>query len=812
MIWLPRTAILLLAVALSGNPGMTGPVPGTIFVAFGFLLILTSYVLYRYGWPFRRATWTSLLLGLVSVLSSLHSPAPYLTILGLASLAGFIAVVAGLETSIRSREQWRETAGLAVLLAATHSLYSLYTWLAAGGNTALKGNFTNADTFSVLPLLGFFLALGLAVESQNRSKYFFAICSGLFAMAVLLSASRAALAGGTLGYAAFLFTLASSRSSQIRSTAVKLLVLPLLVLLALLASGTEIKMFERLENLSTGNDPASLASRWDVVRHGYKTVLKSPLVGSGLGCFHLAYQRDRTILSADEDYMNVAHNDYMQWFVETGLIGGGLWILLLLSSLRTAWRSYRSPTPWVAGQIGATISVGIFCVFNFACPVPADFLWIAVSLGLSNALTPTLGDAATPQMNPKAFPFAAVLVVWGLVTIKVGIGAIAVQRLEAQALAYEKSLDWEAAFTSLERAGQKVPDDFRIQLKLDELAKKIFLFSGDLTWHQTRYRCLQKAFAANPKDLQTLLTMIRYLDDSNRSKEATTYVAIAEQEAPYSPLVQRAKARNQILLGQFGEAVATLSSIEKTGKAANDQALGALIYLLEAKGKGQGSDLLVKMSAQNPKRALSLGLGASEVGFKAKDYNTSLRLLRRLRYAQPERGVISWQLAQVYRQTKNDAEEIKVLNKLRMDRDLDLDHKTQEEVWQRWCELHTKRGEIDLVLAKLDDYLLTHQRLIWPRQMMAELYLKRDQKSEARAALREGIQYDVDGNLRIQLADLCASQGFADLARSYYREALAVTSHKAMVEKRLVELKKAAGPSEEEVVLEPEPATPDPGP
>lgn len=783
---------------------MTGPTPALTFVGNGLLLLMCSLLLYRFGWPFRGSTWICLLLALSSALSSFVSPAPYLTTLGLASLAGFVALIAGLETSIRTRDQWLETASRTVLVAVASTLYALYAWLVAGGSSALKGNFTNADTFSVIPLLGFFLSLGLAVEARSRPRYLYGLCSGLFVLAVLLSASRAAFAGATLGYVAFLFTLVSSRSTQLRATALKLLVVPLITLLVLLGTGIEVKLFERLESLSTGNDPAGVASRWDVVRHGYKTVLRNPAMGSGLGCFHLAYQRDRTLLSADEDYMNVAHNDYMQWFVETGLAGGTLWILLLLHSLNKAWRSYRSPTPWVAGQIGATFAIGLFCVFNFACPVPATFLWIGLHLGLSSTLA-TTNAGETSRPNPRAFPFAVGLFIWGVLTVKVGMAAWGVLRLEAQALAQEKSLDWEAAFTTLEQASQRVPGDFRLQLKLAELAKKNFLFSGEPKWHEARYRCLEQAFQANPRDMQTLLTLVRYLDDSRRSEEAKTFVALAEQEASYSPYVQRAKARNQIQLGQFKEAVKTLTSIEKTGKVANDRALGGLIYLLESKGQGQGSDLLVKMTAQDPKRALSLGLGAAEVGIKSQDYATSLRLLRRLRYAQPEKSQVSWQLAKVYRQTKNDKEEIKVLNKLRTDIDLELDPKTQEAVWQRWCELHIKQGEIDLVLAKLDDYLVTHQRLIWPRQIIAELHLKRNQKSEARAALREGIQYDVDGSLRIQLADLCASQGFVDLARGYYRDALAVSSQKGLIEKRLADLKKSAGPGEDEAILDSEP-------
>jgi Flp pilus assembly protein TadD len=101
----------------------------------------------------------------------------------------------------------------------------------------------------------------------------------------------------------------------------------------------------------------------------------------------------------------------------------------------------------------------------------------------------------------------------------------------------------------------------------------------------------------------------------------------------------------------------------------------------------------------------------------------------------------------------------------------------------------------------LDDYLITHQRQLWPRQTIAQIYLRRDQKSEARATLREGIPFDTEGRLRIQLGDMCAQHGLKELARSYYREALRVSPQRSLIEERLKALKSAPG-EEEETIFE----------
>ena len=384
----------------------------------GVVLAAAAVSVWRQGLrPFPLLSALATLLCLSGILSFSATPAPYLSSLGLASLAGFLGSLMILELGIHSRSNWREFASGMVLLSFAFSAHGLVLWHQAGGKTALKAAFTNPDCFSIIPMIGIFYALGLCLASKGFVRFLQIVALLTLSLALLLTASRSGLLGLAVGYGALLFTLASSQSSNSRSTALKLFILPLVLALVLVASGSDLPLVERFYRLAEGSDPVSISSRMDVLKHSYRTVLRSPVVGSGLGCFHLAYQQDRTTLSAGEDYMNVAHNDYVQWFVETGLVGGTTWLALLLFALGKAWRSYQAPTPWVASQVGAICGLSTYMALNFACPVPADLLWIGCVLGLSGALSRLNAKEGPRRWSPAVFPLSASLLglaLWSL--------------------------------------------------------------------------------------------------------------------------------------------------------------------------------------------------------------------------------------------------------------------------------------------------------------------------------------------------------------------------------------------------------------
>ncbi len=120
------------------------------------------------------------------------------------------------------------------------------------------------------------------------------------------------------------------------------------------------------------------------------------LVGSGLGSFYTVFPhyRDRDIIG----YYSQAHNDYLQFITETGMIGIFLLGLIILSCLIAAIVAQRRRRDPLMLGISFAAMMGIIAIlihstvdFNLQIPVNAAtfvillaFCWISLSLGRSN--------------------------------------------------------------------------------------------------------------------------------------------------------------------------------------------------------------------------------------------------------------------------------------------------------------------------------------------------------------------------------------------------------------------------------------------
>jgi O-antigen ligase len=111
-----------------------------------------------------------------------------------------------------------------------------------------------------------------------------------------------------------------------------------------------------------------------------------PILGVGLGDFGTAYPRYQSYPS--NEWVDHAHNDYIEALAETGLVGALLILSALALFLRLAfqdwWRPIRSQASWI--RLGATIGccgllVHSLCDFNLH--VPANAAWFAVLAGIA---------------------------------------------------------------------------------------------------------------------------------------------------------------------------------------------------------------------------------------------------------------------------------------------------------------------------------------------------------------------------------------------------------------------------------------------
>jgi len=128
------------------------------------------------------------------------------------------------------------------------------------------------------------------------------------------------------------------------------------------------------ENLTGGQRPQYWANTWEMVTD-------YPVFGTGLGTFAHVYPAYETI--GLYGFLWHAHNDYLEYFAEMGLLGGafllgGILILIILSFSR--WRKEKSP--WIKGvSMGCLVSLAVIAVHSFTdfnLHIPANMVLFTV--------------------------------------------------------------------------------------------------------------------------------------------------------------------------------------------------------------------------------------------------------------------------------------------------------------------------------------------------------------------------------------------------------------------------------------------------
>jgi O-antigen ligase len=219
---------------------------------------------------------------------------------------------------------------------------------------------------------------------------------GLFGYATLLTQSR----GGLLGLLAGLFVLLCIKLGPRRGALLGIVAFPLMIL----AIGG------RQSEIDTGG---TAQSRFQLWAEGLSLMWQNPITGIGVGEF-------------DEEVGHVAHNSFLQAYVETGLVGGTLFlsafafaalgILLIHRQPSFANRSaaFRGLQPFVVAMI-VGYAAGLYSLSrNLVVPT-------YLMLGLAAAYT-RIALPATPseyRMSGKRLRQMAVLGTVGLVFLKV---------------------------------------------------------------------------------------------------------------------------------------------------------------------------------------------------------------------------------------------------------------------------------------------------------------------------------------------------------------------------------------------------------
>lgn len=785
----------LLSVALTGHPGVTGPVPAWTYLAGSILCVLAAAALLWKGSRSHVYSAVALLCGFVlwNGFCGQSSLDPYLSRLSVCGWMAFAAAALGAWLGIRSRQDWVRLARGMVAISAIASAYGLSV---GAPGAPLQGNWTNPDCFSFVPLIGFFLATGLAVEAGPRARIGWSTLALFLLMAVVLTGARAAASGLLLGFPFTLLLLYAriKKSGQALAVASFPLLLSLLGLLALAGANNSLDKWERL---LTGKDPVGVQSRLDVFTHGWKAVGEHPLTGSGPGTFHLAYQKYRPEqkLASYSDYMNVAHDDYMQVAVESGIPGLLMWLALLAGALRVAWKGNLYPPGWCAGALGGLVAVGVYMISNFAVPVPADLVWLGALLGLAYALP--LHASGREVLAPPNFVriLTLLLLVGGLACC---VGAVQVARQERarqQAREAGERLDWETAYALLEDASGLVPANAQLWMEQAEICNRAYPFFGTRVWLERWSEALRRAREASPRNVEPLLAQAHFLEFVGDAKGARKLLELARQQVPYHFALLRALARNEILQGQYETAIQQLRAMRFSKNARDELVQAELVLLIEKQLPGRGVEMLKRWTEGTPDD-LDVAFRAAKLARERGERTVAEDVLTALVRVAPARADYLLELASVHGELGLVGQQLTELDRLRQ---LDVEGPDRQVVrvaWQQWAQLMQKQQNGPVLEQQLQTFLLRSPQENWARSLLSQVYDARGARAEAREVLRDGVTYDADGRLRLQLADLCMKHGHPEVARGYYEELVAMSNSNPGLRQRLKMAIRAANEAE----------------
>lgn len=119
-------------------------------------------------------------------------------------------------------------------------------------------------------------------------------------------------------------------------------------------------------------------ARWDIWQNSLRTANAVWPAGAGLGNFRIAYEAVEPVSAITPSYINAAHNEYLQFFVEGGLFGivTALFIVLFLSAAAIKRRREALATFALFGLIGtlahSTVDypfrvIGLNALIGFLC-------------------------------------------------------------------------------------------------------------------------------------------------------------------------------------------------------------------------------------------------------------------------------------------------------------------------------------------------------------------------------------------------------------------------------------------------------------
>ena len=758
------------------DPGVTRPYPGFTVLLGGICAVLAGLTFPLLAVSYRSRATVSVLLCLLLWLVACcpGSLDPFRSLQTLASWVGAAGLFLLVSLSTSSGLRWY----LVVLgLTTSASGLCLYGFSHLDPKVGLSSTFSNADSFSVVPMLALFLALSITSHPAAPIRLFGWAQAILFGLTLVRTTSRSAMIGLVVGMGVMAILIGlqgdSKKTTRVRRMS---LLLPLVILLVALPTGLLSQVSGRFSDLAQGKDIQGVSMREDVLIHGLKASFAHPLLGSGPGTFALSYQdyRPQGVLP-DYMYVNVAHNDYVEVAVELGWPGFCLLVLLYFLVFLKAIRLLKHDQgPWEACCCASGVAALLaFSLFNFVASIPCLLFWDFTVLALLHSI-PTVPSATPNRVGVKLLVQALILILLGGWATNFGWRSYRAEGLAQEADSLLVALRWEEALPKLDSALKLQPENPNWYLARGMLKARQRQLAGQKPAPEVDDD-FETAWHLSPRDLKVSRGVINYYESTGRIARAETVLEEINKHRPYVASRHRELSRLQFLQGKFLAAAETVHAGLADDAELKTALVPALVGLESMEPDG-AVRLLKKWSEDEGAITNNLVLTKKLVSECLAGGKTAAAT-RILDYADSqfkEDDEFIYLRAKVYQKLGKSRERMNELQRL-------LERSPTPKVEEKFANLaliEWARMQKDFLLPgstyrKLSIRLKAQPTSVDLRMVLSEVLLRRKQFDAAAEIVAQGLDSSPENPLLLARLGTCSRlQGLDSVGQSYFEQAL----------------------------------------
>lgn len=266
-------------------------------------------------------------------------------------------------------------AAFAVLQALT-STGKIYWLIQPRYLSSIFGSYVNHNHYAGLMELLAPLPIVLAATGYYRGgqRWLAAFAGLLMAASIFLSLSR----GGMIAFfAQMIFLSVMLFACERRREAIGTIVVAALGVAIVLSSAGADPVIARISTIKSRWTADVELDRLAIVKDSLPMFLEKPWMGWGLGQFPVVYPRFRSFYL--DSFINEAHNDYVQFLVETGVLGFACVLGLLVTTFWIGIRRMRLSPGRFDGIAALALMTGLVGILvhgasDFNLQIPANAL------------------------------------------------------------------------------------------------------------------------------------------------------------------------------------------------------------------------------------------------------------------------------------------------------------------------------------------------------------------------------------------------------------------------------------------------------